>query len=249
MKFRLTIISILVVSISVILQSCSEPVEYVEDDTSQTSYTTGSIRFIHSATTMEYLVLDYRDLDTDSYEPFLNSAQYRSQYGYYSFRTGLREFAAFEPNTSFLIAWTSFELEEDKKYSMIAYDYAATLNPGFIVLEDTLASADSAFSFIRFIHLASDLDTIIIKEADISDNLVELNRKEYSNYINLPAQTYRFDVKLKSTNEILLANIYATFLSGVTYTALVSGSVNGMTPGDLNINILRDASIKYITVD
>ena len=118
-----------------------------------------------------------------------------------------------------------------------------------MVLEDTLASADSTLSFVRFIHLGSDVGTITIDDMIGAETLVELSRKEYSGYLILPARTYFFIVRLKSTEQTLLYNVPATFLSGVTYTIILSGSVDGMTPVDLNMNILRDASIKYITVD
>ena len=51
-----------VVSISLI--GCSDPVEYTEEGPSTESYTTGLIRFIHSASTTEYMYIDYRDLDS-----------------------------------------------------------------------------------------------------------------------------------------------------------------------------------------
>ncbi len=229
--------------------ACSDPVEYTEEDTTTTTIATGLLRFIQSASAVENLVLDYRDLDTDSYVTFLSNTEYGSQYGYYYFKTGKREFAAFEPNTSLIIAKGSFELEEDKKYSVISYDYDATINPGLMILEDTLATADSTLSFVRFIHLGSDAGLIAIEDMVESETLVELDREEHSNYFTLPAQTYSFIVRSKSTEQILLNDVRATFLSGMTYTIILSGSIDGMTSVDLNMNILRDVSIKYITVD
>ena len=251
MRFISIVSKILITFIMLILHfGCSDPVEYTDEDTTPTTTTTtGMLRFIQSASTVENLVLDYRDLDTDSYEPFLTSTKYGSQYGYYNFRTGKREFAAFEPNTSLIIAKGSFELEEDKKYSIIAYDYEATINPGFMILEDTLATADSTVSFVRFLHLGSDVDTIAIENMNNAETLVELAREEHSSYFNLPAQTYSFVVRSKSPEQTLLNNVWVTFLSGVTYTVIISGSINGMTPVDLNMNILQDVSIRYITVD
>lgn len=232
-----------------ILSGCSDPVEYTEEESSTESYTTGLLRFIHSASTIEYLYIDYRDLDSGSYRSFIAGIGYGRQYGYYSFRTGEREFQAYEPYTSFVISKGSFTLQEDHKYSLIAYDYEATLNPSFMVLEDTLASADSAYSFVRFVHLGSDLSTISLNEADSSTVLIELDHREHSNYITMPVRTYIFDVKLKSSGETVYTGARATFLSGVTYTVILSGSVNGMTPVEFNVSSLRDASIKYITVD
>lgn len=250
MRFISIVSKILITFIMLILHfGCSDPVEYTDEDTTPTTTTTGMLRFIQSASTVENLVLDYRDLDTDTWEPFLTNAKYGSQYGYYNFRTGKREFAAFEPNTSFIIAKGSFELEEDKKYSIIAYDYEATINPGFMILEDTLATADSTVSFVRFLHLGSDVDTITIENMNNAETLVELAREEHSSYFNLPAQTYSFVVRSKSPEQTLLNNVWVTFLSGVTYTVIISGSINGMTPVDLNMNILQDVSIRYITVD
>ena len=228
MRFISIVSKILITFIMLILHfGCSDPVEYTDEDTTPTTTTTGMLRFIQSASTVENLVLDYRD----------------------NFRTGKREFAAFEPNTSFIIAKGSFELEEDKKYSIIAYDYEATINPGFMILEDTLATADSTVSFVRFLHLGSDVDTITIENMNNAETLVELAREEHSSYFNLPAQTYSFVVRSKSPEQTLLNNVWVTFLSGVTYTVIISGSINGMTPVDLNMNILQDVSIRYITVD
>lgn len=234
---------------SLFLSNCTDPVEYDEEGPPTESYTTGLLRFIHAASTTEYMYIDYRDLDTGALEEFLNNTQYGNQYGYYNFRTGEREFAGFEPYTSFVIANSSFTLEEDHKYSVIAYDYEATLNPSFKVIEDTLASADSLFSLVRFIHLGSDVPTITINETNSAEVITELDQLDHSNYFTFPARTFIFDVKLKSSGENLLTGIHATLLSGLTYTVLISGSVYGMTPVELNMKFLRDASIKYITID
>ena len=245
MKFISIISKVLITFILLIFfLACSDPVEYTVDDTDTASSTTfGLIRFIQSASTVDNLVLEYRDLDTESWAAFLSNTEYGSQYGYYRFRTGKREFRAFEPYSSMIIAKGSFELEEDKKYSIIAYDYDATINPGFMILEDTLATADSTVSFVRFLHLGSDIGTIAIENMINAETLVELDREEHSSYFNLPARTYSFVVRSKSPEQTLLNNVRATFLSGVTYTVIISGSINGMTPVDLNMNILQNVSI------
>ena len=251
MKIR-AILSIQIVALFLLIFifSCSDPVEYTDDENnSSVSTTTGLLRFIHAASSIENLVLDYRDLDTDSYEPFLSNPEYGYQYGYYNFRTGSREFAAFIPNTSIKIAQANFDLEEDKKYSIIAYDYDATINPGFLVLEDTLSLPDSAYSYVRFLHLASDVGTIEIEDMDYVQVLAELDHNEYSKYLNLQSRTYFLNVRLLSTDAILLYKVRATFLSGVTYTVILSGSIDGMTPVDFNMKIHQDESIEYITVD
>lgn len=227
--------------------SCSDPVAYTEDDTtSGTSTATGLLRFIHAASSTENLVLDYRDLDTDSYAAFLSDPEYGYQYGYYSFRTGSREFAAFIPNTSIKIAQANFDLEEDKKYSIIAYDYDATINPGLMVLEDTLSLPDSAFSFVRFINLASDAGTIEIMGLN---TLVSVDHNKYTEYLDLPSGTYYLIVRTAVETQTLLIQIPATFVSAVSYTVILSGSIDGMTPVEFNMKIHQDASIQYITVD
>ena len=251
MKIRAIILKqIIVLFLLIFIFSCSDTVEYTEDDNnSSTSTTTGLIRFIHAASSIENLVLDYRDLDTDSYQAFLNNPEYGYQYGYYSFRTGAREFVAYLPNTSIKIAQANFDLEEDKEYSIIAYDYDATINPGLLVLEDTLSSPDSAFAFVRFLHLASDVGTVEIEDMDYVQVLIELDHNEYSNYLTLPARTYFLIVREQPSDQVLLYRVRATFLSGVTYTVILSGSMDGMTPVDFNMKVHQDLSIKYITVD
>jgi hypothetical protein len=240
---------IITVFILSLLFSCSDPVEYTDDtgDSGSSTTTTGLLRFIHAASSTDNFVLDYRDLDTDSYEAFLNSPEYGFQYGYYNFRTGEREFAAFEANTSIKIAQTNFDLDEDKKYSIIAYDYDATINPGFLVLEDTLSTPDSIHSFVRFLHVASDVGTIEIEGLD--QVLVELGHNNSSKYFTVSSNTYFLIVRLQPSDQTLLNQIPATFIPGVSYTVILSGSIDGMTPVDFNMKILRDASIKYITVD
>ncbi|MBN1408875.1 MAG: DUF4397 domain-containing protein [Calditrichaceae bacterium] len=231
----------------ILILGCSDPVEYTEDyDNTNTSTTTGLLRFIHAASTTDNLVLNYRDLDSDTYETFISGPEYGFQYGYYSFRTGVREFAAFEANTSIKIAQTKFELEENKKYSLIAFDYDATLSPDLLVLEDTLSVPDSAYSFVRFLHLASGVGTIEIEDLDYVQVLTELDANAYSVYLNLQSRTYFLNVRLQSTQQNLLYKIPATFLSGVTYTVILSGSINSLTPVELNMNILRDESIDLL---
>ena len=70
--------------------------------------------------------------------------------------------------------------------------------------------------------------------------LVELDHNEYSNYLTLPARTYFLIVREQPSDQVLLYRVRATFLSGVTYTVILSGSIDGMTPVDFNMKVHQD---------
>jgi len=224
--------------------SCTDPVDYDDTTTNGTepSNTYGRIRFIHSASSTSEIDLAYRDLGDNNFYPYQYNAVYGRQYGYSTFISGEREFRIYIPNTNFFISDCIFEVEENKSYTLIAHDYEAALDTSIMVVQDSLIDAGKGFAQLRIIHLSSDLPAITINETDSSGTIVELDHLEYSNYLNLPAKTYRFVVR--SSGELIKALEPFTLQSGQIYTGILSGSVADLTARELNMIVYTDASIK-----
>lgn len=225
------------------LMSCSDPVNY-DNNTINVDYTTGQIRFIHSASSTGEIDIAYKDLDGTGFYSYVSAVGYGTQYGYSDFRTGEREFRIYIPNTNIFISDCIFNLEEDQKYSLIAYDYEAALDTNILVLNDTLANVDQGYVLLRLIHLGADLPAITITDRDSSKIIADLDHLKHSRYLSLPARTYNFDLKLKSSGEIVKALSPITLQSSQTYTAIISGSSDQLTPIELNMKLYIDTSIQ-----
>jgi hypothetical protein len=228
----------------ILISGCSDPVEYTDNTTEEDPNTYGQIRFIHSASSTSNIDVAYRDLVDKSFYTYTYDAVYGNQYGYSTFISGKREFRIYIPNTNTFIADCKFDLEEDQIYSLIAFDYEAALDTNIMVIRDTVTDVQNGFALLRMIHLCSDIDAVFIGEKDSTETLAELDHLERSAYMNLPARTYRFNVRSKASGEVLQNLEPVTLQSGLIYTGILSGSVSDLTPIELNMIFYIDTSIR-----
>lgn len=219
---------------------CQDSSTQPEQET-RTDY--AQVQFIHSATSASELDVAIRDLDDDQLYIFESDVAYAHQYGYYDVLSGEREFKVFLPSSNITVADANVTILEDQKYTLIAYDLEATLNPDLLVLTDTLSIPDQGKSFVRFIHTGIDIPAIQISEKDSSQTLSEISWLESSNYIELQNRTYLFKIVSSLTREILLEAVPVTFLSGQVYSIIFSGSTTGITALDFNAKVYRETSI------
>ena len=222
--------------------SCNNTVTEANDSDNESSET-AQIRFIHSASSTSELDFAYRDLTDGNFYILTHETTYGHQYGYYDFLTGEREIRLYFSYSDIAVAGAKITLKNDKKYTVIAYDYEATINPELMVLNDTLAVPDSGMSYVRFIHTGIDVSPIQISEKDSSNFISELNRLDNSNYMEFQARTYYFKVISTQSKEIILEVDPITFLSGHSYSIIFSGSISDITTIDFNAKVYRESSI------
>lgn len=202
-----------------------------------------SVRFIHAAASTIKLDALYLSSSDNEFHPIKEGAVYGSQYGYYSFTVRNLQIIAASANTGIVVSKITFPLIDEQKFSVIAHDYEATIDPQLMLLNDTLAVAESGYSYVRFVHAANDVEDIVIKEREKTQTFVKLSPNGHSNYKRIAAQTYKFDVSLSDTGQVVEEFYPLTFLSEQNYTVIISGSLYGMTNIELNAREFRETSL------
>ena len=233
--------TVLILFIILGLSGCND--NTVDTGSTDENTDTGKVRFIHSASSAKGLDLSYMDLYDGNYYVFEYSTTYSHQYGYYDFLVGERRLAAFLASTSIVVATADFTLAKDEKYTLIAHDYEATLDPDFLVLSDTTAVPDSAKAFIRFVHLSTDAPEIEITDTQSATVVADLSHLEKSAYLTINAGTYTYVINDKSTKNEILSLSPTTFLSKQVYTIVLSGTVSELTTVDFNAEVYRETSL------
>jgi len=188
------------------------------------------VRFIHSAASEGYLDFTYYALDGSGFQPSVYDAVYGGQYGYYTFVPGTRTFKAYLSNTNIGVAEITSDITADHKYSVIAVDFEAAVDPNLLMVQDNSTNIDEGLSRIRFIHASADAPVFGINYSDTVSLVEELEPLEVSEYYDLIAGTYDFITFDAATDTTILDVDPVTLLSGNAYTMIFSGST-GEFPG------------------
>jgi hypothetical protein len=239
---------IMVLFLSLILligceNSALQPEQPIDENPTTTTNGVAKLRFIHSASSSDELDVVYYNANAESYYPLHDGTSYGHQYGYYNFYTRDLDIYAITANSDIAVSYGFVALEDSQKYSFIAHDYEATIDPELIVLNDTISSPGSNYSYVRFLHAGSDIDKIYIKNSKNSQLLAIMDPLENSGYKRLESDTYNFTISLSDTGAVLRQMDPLTFLSNHNYTVIISGSVAGMTKIDLNAKAYRETSL------
>ncbi len=151
------------------------------------------------------------------------SFDYADHTGYLRFFTGDRtlEFGPYGANN--VVTDTTITFEEGKAYSVFVVD--AYQDADVIVLSDETTQPASGKAKIRFLNLSPDAPDINLA---VSGNDTPLftgqSFKEKSEFLEVDAKEYDFQVKLASGNNDLLLSVPDAILQeGWTYTVLVRG--------------------------
>ena len=202
-----------------------------------------SIRFIHSATSAAELDLAYLSMSDGFMYKIEDGTIYGYQYGYFNFYTGDLELRVFEPFSDVALAVGAVTMESEKRYTFIACDFEATVNPQMLVLKDSTQTAVAGKSWVRFVHAASDIDNISITQLDGSTLVASLGRLDHTDYLNLDAGTYRFVVKEEGKEPVILEVPPTTFLEQKNYTVVISGTLSDLTAIDLNARVYPETTL------
>jgi hypothetical protein len=209
---------------------------------SDTSY--ASVRFIHSSPSSGLIDFAYLGQDVNYYYSIVTEAAYGGQYGYFSLATDSRSFRAYTSETSLSIASITFSLEENRKYSIIADDLEAAINPTLLGIEDTTAIPDSGKAFLRFIHISADAPDLDIVKADSSLLITDLKRYNASAYVEMDAGTYDFSAVTSGSENTVLTLPPLTLTSGINYSVIFSGSAYGLPGAELNVKIYPEMGVE-----
>jgi len=218
---------------------CEEQVNQPADSTTGS----GTMRFIQAASNAEELDFAFQDLTDNNFYLAEENVSYGYQYGYYNLIPGIRVFRLYQTNGSVVVSEGSVIVENEKIYTMLAFDYKDSISTSMIAYEDTLALPDSGETFIRFINLGADLTDIRISDTGSNNTLAKLSWLQASGYRNLTAGTYRFYVFGPVELDTLLETNPATFESGNIYTIILSGTITDLTPVPFNSRVFRDNDI------
>ncbi|TKJ42312.1 hypothetical protein CEE37_01130 [candidate division LCP-89 bacterium B3_LCP] len=203
----------------------------------------GEVRFIHSAASTGALDFTYLSLDWNVYVSAVSDAVYGYQYGYYDFRADNRTFQTYLANTNIAVANVAFYLTDNFRYSVLAVDLDATINPELIALADTLALPPDGKAFLRFLHASADAPTLDILHPDSTKLVSELAQYDASPYLTLDQGTYSFSVNSSSSEEELVVLDPVTVISGNNYTGVLSGSIDGLPGPVFNIKLYQETSL------
>jgi hypothetical protein len=152
-----------------------------------------------------------------------NAFDYAEHTGYLRFYTGdrLLEFGPF--GASNVVADTTVKFEEDKAYSVFVVDDFQ--NPDVLVLNDDTPQPATGKAKVRFLNLSPDAPEINLAVAGNDSALFSgQSFKETSDFIEVDAKEYDFQVKLTSGNgDMLLSVPDINLQDGWMYTVLVRG--------------------------
>jgi len=225
---------------------CGESVTQIEDTVTPESTGTTEIRFIHSAASTDAIDFYYLDLNTNSMDGIFSYAEYGTQYGYYDFGSGAFGFEAVLSGTNLSGASIADDFEDGGKYSVVAVDFEATLNPALLVFTDTNEEPLTGNTFFRFIHASADAPDIDILGTDDIPLFEDISQYQATDYLEIGAGTYFLRGVSSGTGDHLPEIGAITLLSGVNYTAILSGTVNGLPGPGFNVKMYPEPSISSI---
>jgi hypothetical protein len=211
---------------------------------SDEEYAYASVRFVHSAPSTEQIDFAYLVYNSEYYDNAATEASYGDQYGYFLFVAGSRSFRAYLSGTSLSVASITIPLAENGKYTIVAGDLEAAINPSLLEFADTTVTPDSGKAFLRFIHVSADAPDLDILRADSSALVVDLKQYQASPYFELDAGTYEFSaVSYVSGTELLKLPPF-TLTSGISYSVILSGTAYSLPGSPLNAVIYQEMGVE-----
>lgn len=147
---------------------------------------------------------------------------YSDYSGYLNFFTGSRnlKFSAF--NASNTLIDTTFIVEEGKVYSVFVINRLSSLET--LVVTDSAATPATGKAMIRFVNLSPDGPAVDIAVTGESSNLFDnTSFKQATDFKEVDAKTYSFQVKGTGTSDIILSANDIPVRAGGYYTVITRG--------------------------
>ncbi len=230
-------IAILFALCALVLGGCSRKSTNGDD-------TYGSVRVIHSAPSTDLVDFTYLLYDSNQFGDLATEVGYGEQRGYFAFLTGERAFRLYLSGTSLSIADVTFSVGENGKYTIIACDLDAAINPSLLAFADTTVAPGSGKAFLLFIHVSADAPDLDVQATGGALAVQDLGQYEASGYAQLDAGTYEFTVTSSGSQVQLLTLPLLTLTSGVSYSAILSGSIYGLPGAELNAKLYQETGVQ-----
>lgn len=229
---------VFVILLPLLFAGCSK------NSTGSDEYVYASVRFIHLAPSTELIDWTYLVYDSEQYADLVTEVPYGEQNGYYAFVSGSRSFRAYLSGTSLSVANNTFSLADNGKYTVIANDLDAAIDPELLAFPDTTEVSASGKALLRFIHVSADAPDMDIIKTDQTRLVTDLEQHQASGYIELDPGTYQFTAVSSGTDYALLTLEPITLTSGVNYTVIFSGTVYGLPGVVLNGKIYQETGVQ-----
>lgn len=173
------------------------------------------------------IVVDNRQIN---YYPF----DYADYTGYLRFYTGERTLKFGPYGASNIVADTTLSLEEGNAYSVFVVDEYDDLS--VLVLDDNAQAPEEDMALIRLVNLSPDASAVDLVIEGQDDAMFEDQAfKHATDFTEVQADTYSFEVRDADTDEVLLTVPDVTIQPGWYSTIVVRGYE---TPPTGNPNVL-----------
>ena len=145
--------------------------------------------------------------------------------GYLEVPVGTRNIKVNVSNTSTTAIEANLDLLADGSYTVFAIDSVSNISA--LVLQDDLTAPVAGNAHIRFVHLSPNAPAVDITLTDGTIVFGNMAFKENTVFTPLPASTYDLQVRLASTDTVVL-NLPGVMLdTGKIYTVFAKGFVGG----------------------
>ncbi len=166
-----------------------------------------------------------------------NSLKYDDlTFNYIKIASGINSFRLTNSFDSSVVFNSMVILEKDTNYSAFAYGTQSRIN--LLLLKDGINPAQSNISYVRFIHLSPDADSVVFSFDNFSFNL-KLAYKSYSPFIPISPGVFNLRVKSTFTGAELLESDSLNLEAGYKYTVLLKGYYNPPHKNKLGYNIIK----------
>ena len=148
--------------------------------------------------------------------------EYSKALSYLGVTPGSRKVTLLEKNTEDTIRTGTFNLVNDKYYSLFVVDAAP--NPNFLLVEDVIAAPAAGKARVRFVNLNPEAGNLSLIANSGTDTLLfdNIAYKTASPFTDLSGtKSYKFEIKSGATSKAILENI--EIKSNGTYTIWAKG--------------------------
>lgn len=229
-KINTLISFVIALSAAIILIQACEPAEFPSPnaDTAVPAPGQGKVMFVQAN---PYRVNLPSDVKWDGQT--VATLQFRENTGYFN-TTSLTHSVEFSDPIAYLI--TGWKVQDGAAYTVIATSLDSLLGFNYSVLTDDLSAPESGKAKIRYYNAAPDLWHYF--DGVVHDNSVSVGTfagyifadrafRDFTEFVQLPAGTYSFDVISDSTFMPVDSLPNVTLQDGKIYTMITTGSHNG----------------------
>lgn len=158
---------------------------------------------------------------------------YADHSGYLNFYTGNRNLKFKTTNAANALVDTTLSVAEGKAYSLFVINTLPSLE--LLIVGDSADAPAAGKAMVRFVNLSPDSPAITVAEQGGSALFEDAVFKDATNFIEVDAKKYSFDVKSAENDEVLVNVKDVNIREGGFYTIITRGFAN---PPQGNTNIL-----------